>query len=211
MLAKRKRDHVPGTSPQAPFTDAAMKRGHRPDAPGGWKLVHEVPWSRWVPGALYAEVVELFMALLGFGALAWGGCRANTSRSSRIGRRSEHGLCLVLSCCSPPPSRGGATTVLGHNCSTWSAAPSPTRASYSTSPSRCARPSESATGSGRSRPTAEPGTFPTGPSPTLSVSRETSRPGGTSGSGTRAERRSSLGFGSTSADRRALHRSLGGR
>ena len=31
-----------------------------------------MPWSRWVPGALYAEVVELFMAFLGFGALAWG-------------------------------------------------------------------------------------------------------------------------------------------
>jgi hypothetical protein len=28
--------------------------------------------DRWVPGALYAEVVELFMALLGVGALAWG-------------------------------------------------------------------------------------------------------------------------------------------
>jgi len=112
-----------------------------------------------------------------------------------------------LSCSSPPPSRGRASTVLGQNCSTWSAPPSPTRASYSTSPSRCIRPSESATGSGHSRPTAEPGTFPPGPSPTLSASRETSRPGGTSG----AERHSSLGFGSTSADRRAFHGSLGGR
>ena len=71
-MATRKSDHGPGAAPQGPFTDAAMKRGHRPDAPGGCRLVHEVLWSRWVPGGLYAEVLELFMALLGVGALAWG-------------------------------------------------------------------------------------------------------------------------------------------
>ena len=37
-----------------------------------WVLIYQVRWYAWIPLSLYAVIVELFMAIMGLGALGFG-------------------------------------------------------------------------------------------------------------------------------------------